>query len=204
METEELTTIKLGGELGKKFGRVHKFVVGSVAEAVSAMKRMIPGFERELMTSKDRGISYVVFNGDKNIGKDNLADPVRFRSIRIIPKIQGSKSGGVFQTILGVVLVVVGAIITGGTFGAGAPFGSAVIMLGVSMMIGGVIQLLSPQPAGFSAGTLNQGGPNNGASYNFNGPVNTTLQGNPVPLLYGRMIVGSAVISAGIYSADRP
>ena len=46
-------------------------------------------------------------------------------------------------------------------------------------------------------------GPDNGASYNFNGPVNTTAQGNPVPLLYGEMFVGSATISAGIYSEDQ-
>ncbi|HCW20974.1 MAG TPA: phage tail protein, partial [Achromobacter sp.] len=45
--------------------------------------------------------------------------------------------------------------------------------------------------------------PDNGASYNFNGPVNTSAQGIPVPVLYGRMIVGSAVISAGIYAEDQ-
>ena len=28
-------------------------------------------------------------------------------------------------------------------------------------------------------------------------------QGNPVPLLYGEMFVGSATISAGIYSEDQ-
>ena len=39
--------------------------------------------------------------------------------------------------------------------------------------------------------------------YHFNGVVNTTAQGNPVPLGYGRMIVGSAVVSAGIYAMDR-
>jgi len=36
------------------------------------------------------------------------------------------------------------------------------------------------------------------SSYVFNGAVNTTAQGHPVPVGYGRMIVGSAVISAGI------
>ncbi|MNL81044.1 Bacteriophage lambda tail assembly protein I [compost metagenome] len=59
--------------------------------------------------------------------------------------------------------------------------------------------MLSPQQKGLSAAD----GPENGASYNFNGPVNTTAQGNPVPLLYGRMIVGSSVISAGIYAEDQ-
>lgn len=66
-------------------------------------------------------------------------------------------------------------------------------------MAGGVIQMLSPQQKGISA----KDNPDNGASYNFNGPVNTSAQGNPVPLLYGRMICGSAVISAGILADDK-
>ncbi len=34
-------------------------------------------------------------------------------------------------------------------------------------------------------------------------PVNTRAQGNPVPLLYGQMIVSSAVLSDGIYAEDK-
>ena len=40
--------------------------------------------------------------------------------------------------------------------------------------------------------------PENKPSYSFNGAVNTTAQGHPVPVGYGRLVVGSAVISAGI------
>ena len=32
----------------------------------------------------------------------------------------------------------------------------------------------------------------------FNGPVNTVSQGNPVPVGYGRLKIGSAVISSGL------
>ena len=63
------------------------------------------------------------------------------------------------------------------------------------MVLGGVVQLLSPQQSYDSASSVS---PENKPSYNFNGPVNTTAQGHPVPLCYGRMIVGSAVISAGL------
>lgn len=69
--------------------------------------------------------------------------------------------------------------------------------LGMSLAMAGITEMLTPK--GLSA----RDRPKNGASYTFNGPVNTTAQGNPVPLGYGRMIIGSAVISAGIYSADR-
>ena len=70
-----------------------------------------------------------------------------------------------------------------------------VMGFGISMVLGGVVQLLSPQQTYDSAASER---PENRPSYNFNGPVNTTAQGHPVPLCYGRMIVGSAVISAGI------
>ena len=75
----------------------------------------------------------------------------------------------------------------------------SVAAMGVGMVASGIVQMLAPQPKGISA----RNSPNNSVSYTFNGPVNTTAQGDPVPLGYGRMIVGSAVISAGIYSADR-
>lgn len=56
----------------------------------------------------------------------------------------------------------------------------------MSLAMAGITEMLTPK--GLSA----RDRPKNGASYTFNGPVNTTAQGNPVPLGYGRMIIGSA------------
>ena len=53
-----------------------------------------------------------------------------------------------------------------------------------------------------STGFLGLGG--TPASYTFSGPVNTTAQGQPVPVGYGRLIVGGAVISAGITTEEIP
>ena len=196
---DTLRTIRLSGALGKKFGRIHRLAVESTAEAVRALCTILPGFQTELMTSGERGIKYACFLGKTNIGKDDLHLSGGSDDIRIAPVLAGAKSGGVLQFIVGAVLVVAGLIITAGSFGAAAPFGSAVIMMGVSMMIGGVVQMLVPQQTSSSAADAVE----NGASYNFNGPVNTTAQGNPVPLLYGRMVVGSAVISAGILAQEQ-
>ncbi|HCB2649039.1 TPA: tail assembly protein, partial [Citrobacter freundii] len=71
--------------------------------------------------------------------------------------------------------------------------------IGASMALGGVIQMLSPQPAGLSS----KQSADNRASYAFGGVTNTTAQGNPVPLLYGRRRIGGAIISAGIYVEDQ-
>jgi predicted phage tail protein len=143
------------------------------------------------MTSKDRGMAYAVFIDKDNVGREEFANPVAGRTIKFVPILQGSKNGGILQIVLGIVLIVVGAF----TSYAG---GSALISMGISMVLGGVINLLSPQQ-----NISSKNNPNNGTSYNFSGPINTAAQGNPVPLLYGRMIVGSAVISAGIYAEDK-
>lgn len=199
MANEKIRTIRLYGVLGARFGRLHRLAVNSTSEAVRALSIMLPGFERFLMESKDRGLTFSVFMGKENIGHERLKSPVGSDDIRIAPIVIGSKRAGSLQTIMGAALIVVGLIITNGTFGAGAPFGSSVIMMGASMMMGGVIQMLSPQAKGLGA----QDSPSNRASYSFNGPVNTSAQGNPVGLLYGQLIIGSSVISAGIYAQDQ-
>jgi predicted phage tail protein len=185
---DTLRTIRLYGKLGAQFGRVHRLAVQSTAEAVRALCVLLPGFERELMTSRDRGISYACFLGKTNIGKDDLRLSGGNEDIRIAPVLAGAKAG-VLQTIIGITLIVAG-VITGYT---------PLINAGIAMTLGGVVQMLSPQQSKASSADS----PENGASYNFNGPVNTQAQGNPVPLLYGRLEVGSAVISAGILAQDQ-
>ena len=186
-----LRNIRLSGKLGAQFGRVHRLAVASAAEAVRALCVMIPGFERELMTSRERGIVYACFLGKRNIGQGELTLAGGAADIRISPRIAGAKAGGVLQTIVGAVLVVVGYIFY--EYG-----GQVLINMGAAMMVGGVLQMLVPQQTTNAAADAD-----NGASYNFNGPVNTTAQGNPVPVLFGRMVVGSAVISAGILAQDQ-
>lgn len=195
--SEKLRTIRLYGKLGTQFGRVHRLAVASAAEAVRALRVLLPGFERELVTAKDRGVAYAVFIGRRNIGADALHYPVGDDDIRIAPVLQGSKNGGVFSTILGAVVIAISAV--GSYFAPGNPLSAYGYQMGAALILGGVAQMLSPQQKGLST----KDSPDNGASYNFNGPVNTSAQGNPVPVLYGEMIVGSAVISAGIYAEDQ-
>lgn len=189
---ERLKTIRLYGALGARFGRVHRLAVSSAREAVKALCVLLPGFERELMTAHTRGVVYSVFLGRSSISAEQLTYPAGRDDIRIAPILQGSKRAGALQTIIGAVLVVVGAIFY--NYG-----GQALMSLGYAMMAGGVVQMLVPQ----KGTTSTQDQADNTASYNFNGAVNTSAQGNPVPLGYGKMLVGSAVVSAGIFAEDQ-
>lgn len=202
---QPLRTVRLYGYLGAKFGRVHRLAVASTAEAVQALCVLVKGFEQELMASKDRGVGYACFLGKRNLQEQNLCDPVGQDDIRIAPIVQGSKRGGLFSIVLGAALFFAAPYLvnpfTAALLGEGGAMmlGAGVAAAGKMLMLSGVVQMLSPQQKGIST----KDSPDNGASYNFNGPVNTTAQGNPVPLAYGELIVGSAVISAGVYAEDQ-
>lgn len=198
--TEVMTTIKLSGSLASLFGREHKRLIGPTREAFRALSATIPGFEKFMNTSNTRGMTFAVFVDKKNVTKDDLDFPNGGRTIRIVPVIMGSKRAGVLQTILGAVLVVVGVL--GSTIGqawGGGVWGPAAWKIGAAMMVGGVAQMLSPQPGGLSS----KQDADNKASYAFGGVTNTTAQGNPVPLAYGKRRIGGAIISAGIYVEDQ-
>lgn len=190
---EKVRTIRLYGKLGSMFGRVHRFTVDNPGQAISALCAMVPGFEKHLTESQDNGIGYAVFVGKKNLDETMLAAPVGSDDIRIAPMILGSKQAGLFQIVVGVILVVAG-FLTGGT-----TWGPAIAILGGALALGGAISLLSPQPKTQSSEDRD----GNKASYVFNGAVNTQAQGNPVPLMYGEGLTGSAVISAAIRTEDQ-
>lgn len=182
-------TVRLYGVLGARFGRVHKFVCNSPASAINALCKMIDGFEQFLARSEEKGLAYAVFIGKRNIGQDDLDVPPGQDDIRIAPVLQGSKRAGVLQTVIGTVLIVVG-MYSGQLWLA---------KIGFALALSGVAQMLSPVAKGLN----NSDKADNKPSYSFTGPVNTTAQGNPVPILYGEMIVGSAVISSGIMTEDQ-
>lgn len=194
---QPMTTIRLYGRL-RQFGRSFRMAVSTPAEAVKSLCVQIPGFERFLSNAKSKGLEFAVFRGKTNLTERELGFTGE-GDIRIAPVITGSKRGGALQTIIGAVLIVVGLVITGGTFGAGAPFGSALIMMGGSMILGGVIQMLSPQAGGLKTSAA----PENTPGYAFGSAKNTTASGSPVPLCYGKRRVGGAIISAAIYAEDQ-
>lgn len=193
-----LTTIRLYGVLGARFGRVHRLAVQTSAEAVKALCINLDGLESYLLNSKKNGMTFAVFRGRRNIGADDFKNLAGSTDIRIAPVMEGAKKAGLFQTILGAVMVVAGIVVTGMTFGSAGVIGAGMVSAGIGMMAGGIYQMLSPQPKGLQG----RDDPDNKPSYAFGGSVNTLAMGNPVALLYGEREIGGAIISAGIVAED--
>lgn len=192
---EVMTKIELNGILGKKFGKIHYRLISTTHEALRALGATIPGFEKFMNNSKDQGLTFAVFKNDKNIGIDDLGYPVNSEIIKITPVIIGSKKAGLLQTILGAALMVAAIWMPG----LSIPASNLLFSAGAVMALGGVVQMLSPQPAGLAR----KESPENKASYAFGGVTNTASQGYPVGLLYGKRRIGGAIISAGIYVEDQ-
>lgn len=187
-----LTQVQLGGTLGKKFGRNWNLDCNSPAEALRLIDANKPGLLNWMRRNVNAYDRYHIVVENEDGTKEELSESTytmqrKAKKIRIVPIIAGA--GAVARIIIGAVAVVVGAVLSFYGFGAGTPL----IAAGVSMMIGGVVELLSPRPKA-SDGSQRQ----DKTSYYFNGPVNTTDQGVPVPLIYGRILVGSQAVSARV------
>mgnify|MGYP000844092305 FL=1 len=197
---EKRTVIKLSGSMAQRFGRTHRRALSSASEVFRALSSTVGGFEDYLREARARGLDFVIFRDRRNIGQEEFSLLGPGDELRIIPVIRGSKRAGIFQAVLGAALIA-GGIALGpagaGLIGKGVALNVALV--GASMALGGVVQLLSPQVAGMRM----RQDPDNKPSYAFGGPVNTTASGNPVPLLYGQREIGGAIISAGIYAEDQ-
>lgn len=186
-----MKTIRLYGDMGKKFGREFELDVATPAEAVRALCSQVKGFRSYLQDHAQD--AFKVFVGGRNTS-DGLENPCSDKEIiRIAPTVQGA--GAAARIVLGIVLIIASFFVPGSTPYA-AQISAGLFSIGASMTLGGVIQLLTPTPE-MSSGSGAEDA-NNAPSFNFDGPVNTQAQGHPVSLCYGRMIVGSAVISAGL------
>ncbi|YAF72727.1 tail assembly protein [Pseudomonas sp. G7(2022)] len=183
------TRILLSGSAGKLFGREHIYELstGDTREAVKAIDVNHPGFAKYLADAKRKGLEFAVFRNRKNIGERELKMGGA-QEIRIVPVIAGSKRAGLFQTVLGVVLIAMSSVTNGATL---AP--------GIALAAGGVIQMLSPQATGLKQSAS----PENAPSYAFGSAKNTTASGNPVPICIGVRRWGGIIISASIHAEDR-
>ncbi|WP_420884721.1 hypothetical protein [Achromobacter dolens] len=59
--TQPLTTVRLYGRLGAEFGRLHRLAVSTTAEAVRALRVLLPGLEARLRASEPRPTSHTAY-----------------------------------------------------------------------------------------------------------------------------------------------
>ena len=180
-----MRTIRLYGQLARFLGRrSFRAEVASAAEAVRFLLANFPQLEAHMNRQH-----YRVSLDQRDLDVAEIHEPAGQASISFVPVIGGA--GAVGRIIAGVALIAASFIPGVGALAVSFLFGT-----GASLALGGVAQLLTPVARVGATPETDSTDPRK--NFSFNGVQNTSRQGVPVPVIYGEMIVGSVVISAGI------
>ena len=218
-----IQTVRLLGELGQRYGVEHKYTnLRTPAEAIKLLCINHPELQRELITAHEHGIGYRVIQADTDLDYPDLGLPIGQHDLIVAPVIAGSGGGGVGRILIGAALVA-GAFFTGGAtiglLGLAAPVAvsTAIGAIGASLILGGVSQLLSPQPTIGNLGSNRLGsgdslstdgpqsvtrGTDGRQSYAYTGAANTVGVGATIPVAYGEVLIGSQLLSANVDVTD--
>ncbi|MBN3756075.1 tail assembly protein [Paraburkholderia sp. Tr-20389] len=176
-----MLTVRFYGDLRRRFGGEWTLAARSPREALHALMTQLPGLRGYFRKHATR--SFLVRGKDQDYDGHDLHYPLVTGVLKVVPLVQGA---GAFGKILaGVVIAAVGVFVP--------VVGTAMISLGASLALSGIAQLLAPRPKA----TATPEKADNEPSLAFDGAVNTMGQGGPVPLGYGRLLVGSAIVSVG-------
>ncbi|ECW1079384.1 tail assembly protein [Salmonella enterica] len=204
MAASPVAKICLHGDL-ERFGRRFSLSIKTGAEGVYALAMQIPGFREKMAEGW-----YQVRIAGEDVTEETLSarlhEPLPPGAvIHIVPRMEGAKSGGLFQVIAGAALIVASfipalnvAVWAGMAALQGVTWASLAFSIGASLMLGGVAQMLAPKPHSPSLHSADNGKQN---TY-FSSLDNMIAQGNPLPVLYGEMMTGSRRISQSLSTRD--
>ena len=190
-----MKVVKVYGALRKRLGQCRfEFDVNTPAQAIKALCVNFPGLDKWLIDSEQDGIGYRVSVGREKISNDPEAFGLPFsdREVFSLTPVVAGAGRGTGQILAGVALVAL-TLVPGGLPISGA-LATKIGLLGGSLILSGIATAISPQPDLDS--TLDESVQLE--SFTFSNVVNTQRQGMPVPIAYGRLFVGSAVLSSGL------
>jgi predicted phage tail protein len=218
-----MKTVKVYGALRKRLGQCRfEFDVNTPAQAIKALCVNFPGLDKWLIDSEKDGVGYRVAVSKEKVTEENVAPlllPFSEKEVFSITPVVAGAGRGLGSILAGLALITVailapvagfsaaaggftatGAAAATGASAATAFAGAAAAFagnLGIALVLSGVAQMLSPQ---FEPTSLEESAQLE--SFTFSNVVNTSRQGLPVPIAYGRVFVGSAVISSGLNTKE--
>ena len=197
-----LRKIKLYGELAKFLGqKTFEAEVHSAAQAIRFLVVNFPQLEKHMA---DRYYKIAIDNWE--LEEKELHYPNGQEDIKIIPVVGGEGGRGIGRVLLGAALIGGAFLInpalsfsfkSGVTgFDSAGALTQAVVYTGGSLILSGVADMLTPVPK------ITEQEQDPRLSFNFSGIQNTSRAGVAVPVIYGEVLTGSVVISAGIETAQ--
>ena len=189
------TLVTLHGDLGEKVGKEWSLSVSSISEAIHAINVMTENeLKRVLWNQSAKNVKYQVLVNQKpfEIREDRTDSEIyliqkNMETIDFVPVLEGQFFGGGGMFALGSMFLA---------FAGDSPTAA---IAGMALMFGGLSSMLSKPPERPEQRQIMNpsSDPSELAnSYLFGGPVNVINEGGPVPIGYGRLMVGSQVVQA--------
>ena len=191
-----MVTVKLYGHLGRLFGKSHTLAISSPIEAVRALQANFPEFRKQLQNQSILGYKLIIDNKDRS-GNEYLKYTVN-KELKIIPILKGAggNNQGWVQIVIAIIIVLVAWYAPTLGLNLTSSQTTSMYMMAASMALNGVAALLYRPPD--MNGISNATSAEENKGYHFDGPMNLSRAGSPVPLAYGRILAGSIIIHAGI------
>ena len=202
-------SVYLQGELGERFGS--KFVVNTnnYADIFKCINANRPDFLPYVRKCHQEDINFMVETEDGSIDQTDLIVPICKGDITISLVPAGSKSG--IGKLLAAIAIIAVIYFTGGFAGLGtgtvtavgpgqvgwavaaggglSTAGTMAAMLSINLALAGIQQLMLPDPA------VDKDAPTN---YLFTGGASNSVEGDPIPILYGELRVPGRPIAIDI------
>lgn len=166
-------------------------------EIIGLMEANYPGFKQDLLTHK---YGLVLYSGEdeeveaEGVVAERMMMPFSQDHAMFVPIPRG-EAGTAFFWVTSQIVTYTGITSMVGVYLAAA-VAAVVIGTGISLALSGLASLIMPDTPDTE---------DNVTGYQFNGPVNTSRQGAPVPVCYGGpILVGSQVISVALATEDIP
>jgi len=215
--------VRLLGDLGERYGAEHTYYnLRTPADAIKLLCINSPEFQKELMYAHEHGVGYRLIQAGTDLDLEDLHLPFGSKDLVLVPVIAGS--GGVGKVLAGVAIIAFAVVTAGAGLipGLGLGFGLqtavSIGLVGASLILNGVSELLAPQPtipnlsgsnrlgSGERSSTDGPQGVVRGTdgrqSYAYTGAANTVGLGATIPVAYGEVLVGSHLLSATVDVSD--
>ena len=185
-----MTTVLLEGRLGQIVGRDFSFKARTLREVLNAIEANTGKLRSYLHQNGKRAFAVFV-NGKELEGDVSLNIKVENKKIVIIPLLMGAFVAIFTKFVVTKILKLSVASMAGkiATFVVGTVL-SAALSFGISLLIAKLMKPDDPDLA-------------NTTSFAFGQAENVTRQGVVVPVGYGRLQVGSRVVSVNMFNVDR-
>ena len=215
-----MRNVYLEGEMGEKFGTHFQFNAPTVQDAIKCLEANFSGLKKYFIDCHENDIGFEIDVANNKLDYEvEMLMTLQEGDITITPIPAGSKSAAakILAAIAMVVVAIYAPQILGAMMSTTTTAGTTIItssagtslafaglanlgaiqmglsMMAVNLAMAGINQMMAPDPSTDA---------DQESSYLFNGAEQNVIQGDPVPVLYGRLRIPGQPISFEISGAN--